>query len=256
MAVERRTTLAQNLAEVKAKIPPGIHLIVVTKTFTLSDAQILHELGVSEFGENRDQEGKEKAPLVPGKWHFQGQLQSNKLKSICSWADVIQTIDTERYVELVSKASNKTIEVFIQVSLDGELHRGGALPENLPKIADKIIVEDRIDQIPVLHVDAAEVTVLELLDILDRGEAGVLVMNEPTRGIDVGARADIYRIMREFCAQGHGLVVASSDLEEIVGLGDIVITMYRGRQVGMYTRDEVTMHRVVADITHPLEQAS
>ena len=62
--------------------------------------------------------------------------------------------------------------------------------------------------------------------------------------------------MREFCAQGHGLVVASSDLEEIVGLGDIVITMYRGRQVGMYTRDEVTMHRVVADITHPLEQAS
>ena len=88
---------------------------------------------------------------------------------------------------------------------------------------------------------------------IDRGEAGVLVMNEPTRGIDVGARADIYRIMREFCARGHALVMASSDLEEIVGLGDVVITMYRGRQVGAYARDEVTMHRIVADITHPAE---
>ena len=81
-------------------------------------------------------------------------------------------------------------------------------------------------------------------------------MNEPTRGIDVGARADIYRIMREFCALGHALVVTSSDLEEIVGLGDIVITMYRGKQVGVYSREEVTMHRVVSDITHPLETAA
>lgn len=142
MAVERRTTLAQNLAEVKAKIPAGIHLIVVTKAFPLSDAQILHELGVSEFGENRDQEGKEKAPSVPGKWHFQGQLQSNKLKSICSWADVIQTIDSTRYVQLVSKTAaelGKELEVFIQVSLDGSTHRGGALPEDLNAIADEIM---------------------------------------------------------------------------------------------------------------------
>lgn len=142
MALDRRTTLAQNLAAVKATIPEGIHLIVVTKTFPLSDAQILHELGVSEFGENRDQEGKAKAPLVPGKWHFQGQLQSNKLKSICSWADVIQTIDTTRYVQLVSKAaseSSRELEVFIQVSLDGSTHRGGALPEDLNAIADEIM---------------------------------------------------------------------------------------------------------------------
>jgi ABC-type sugar transport system ATPase subunit len=91
---------------------------------------------------------------------------------------------------------------------------------------------------------------------LDRGETGVLVMNEPTRGIDVGARAEIYRIMREFCARGYALVMTSSDLEEIVGLGDIVITMYRGQQVGRYAREEVTMGRIVSDITHPLDAAS
>ena len=53
---------------------------------------------------------------------------------------------------------------------------------------------------------------------------GVLLMNEPTRGIDVGARAEIYRLMRTFCEEGYALVMASSDLEEIVGVGDVVIT--------------------------------
>ena len=50
--------------------------------------------------------------------------------------------------------------------------------------------------------------------------------------------------------------MASSDLEEIVGLGDVVITLYRGRQVGLYRRSEVSMHRIVADITHPAEAAT
>ena len=88
---------------------------------------------------------------------------------------------------------------------------------------------------------------------IDRGAGagGILVLNEPTRGIDVGARAEIYRLMRNFCDASCALVLASSDLEEIIGLGDVVITLYRGRQVGCYRRGEATMHRVVADITHP-----
>jgi ABC-type sugar transport system ATPase subunit len=82
---------------------------------------------------------------------------------------------------------------------------------------------------------------------------GVLLMNEPTRGIDVGARAEIYRLMRRFCDEGYALVLASSDLEEIVGVGDVVITLYRGLQVGRYRRGEADMHRIVADITRPVD---
>jgi ABC-type sugar transport system ATPase subunit len=89
---------------------------------------------------------------------------------------------------------------------------------------------------------------------IDRGTSGVLVMNEPTRGIDVGARADIYRIMRRFCEQGYAVMMTSSDLEEIIGLGDTIITMFRGRQVGIYGRHDVTMARLVADITHPADE--
>ena len=133
--------MSENLAEIKATIPQGVHLIVVTKTFPVSDVQILHELGITEFGENRDQEGKIKAPLVPAKWHFQGQMQSNKLRSICEWADVIQTVDSLRYVDLLSKVAQKSKEVFIQVSLDeagGSEIRGGALPSEINQIADQI----------------------------------------------------------------------------------------------------------------------
>ena len=81
--------------------------------------------------------------------------------------------------------------------------------------------------------------------------AGVLLMNEPTRGIDVGARAEIYQLMRTLCDAGYVLIMASSDLEEVVGLSDIVVTMYRGRQVARYERGEVNMSAILADITHP-----
>ena len=86
---------------------------------------------------------------------------------------------------------------------------------------------------------------------LARERPGLLLMNEPTRGVDVGARAEIYRLMREFCAQGYALVMMSSDLEEVVGVADIVVTMYRGRTVDTYVGDAIDMGKILADITHP-----
>jgi len=83
--------------------------------------------------------------------------------------------------------------------------------------------------------------------------AGVLLMNEPTRGIDVGARAEIYRIMRKLCDLGAALIMTSSDLEEVVGIADIVITLYRGRVVARYERDRIAMSSILGDITHPLQ---
>src|SRR5579863_573418 len=82
-------------------------------------------------------------------------------------------------------------------------------------------------------------------------EPGVLLMNEPTRGVDVGARAEIYRLIRQFCDRGYCVVMASSDIEELLGMADVVVSMYRGRQVAKYRRGEADIQRVLADITHP-----
>ena len=137
LAVDRKSEIAENLAKVRQSIPAEVNLIVVTKTFPASYVEILKQLGVNDFGENKDQEGRAKSAIVPGKWHFQGQIQSNKLKSICNWADTIHSIDEIRHVEMLKKFG-KALEVFIQVSLDGGENRGGCDPEQLNSIAEVV----------------------------------------------------------------------------------------------------------------------
>ncbi|OGA18968.1 MAG: hypothetical protein A3G25_00910 [Betaproteobacteria bacterium RIFCSPLOWO2_12_FULL_63_13] len=77
---------------------------------------------------------------------------------------------------------------------------------------------------------------------------GVLLMNEPTRGVDVGARAEIYVLMRRLCNQGYAILMTSADIEEVVGMSDIVVTMYRGAKVAEYAGDAIDRTRVLSDI--------
>ena len=125
-------------ANIAAVADHDVTLIAVTKTFPVSDAQILHDLGVNNFGENRDAEGAEKAAIVPGTWHFQGQIQSNKLKSITSWASVIHSLDDPRHFEIIERVAPHPLTIFLQVSLDGAHHRGGAGLEELYSLAELV----------------------------------------------------------------------------------------------------------------------
>jgi pyridoxal phosphate enzyme (YggS family) len=140
--MNRTEELSQNLQLVRSKIAAvarhEVTLIAVTKTFPVSDAQILHDLDVRNFGENRDAEGAEKSALVSGTWHFQGQIQSNKLKSITSWASVIHSLDDPRHFEIIEKVAPHPLQIFLQVSLDGAHHRGGAGLEDLYSLAASV----------------------------------------------------------------------------------------------------------------------
>jgi len=119
-----------------------ITLIAVTKTFPVSDIEILYSLGIREFGENRDQEASAKVSLLPGdvKWHFQGQIQSNKLKSITSWASYIHSVDQFKYAQIISQHSGDIEKpIFIQVSLDKPPQsRSGVHPSDLLELAGAI----------------------------------------------------------------------------------------------------------------------
>jgi ABC-type sugar transport system ATPase subunit len=86
--------------------------------------------------------------------------------------------------------------------------------------------------------------------LIEEAQPGTLLLNEPTRGVDVGARAEIYRLVRRFCDQGWCVIIASSDLEEVLGMGDRIVTLYRGRRVASYGRGAVSMHAILSDITH------
>ena len=157
----RKDEIAQSLQEVKERIqsaaasvnrnPNEISLIVVTKTFPISDIEILRDLGEANFGENRDQEAGPKAQAIPATWHFQGQIQSNKIKSICEWADVIHSISSEKEI-LKFAQSPRRHQVFLQVSLDGQEGRGGASPSDLAQIADLVNQSNNLELLGLMAV--------------------------------------------------------------------------------------------------------
>lgn len=140
--MNRQEELNHNLLRVKERIKSiadhEVTLIVVTKTFPLSDVQILYELGVRDFGENRDSEGKQKAEKIDANWHFQGQIQGNKIKSVTHWANVIHSLDELRHFEMIEKFSTHPLSIFLQFSIDGSESRGGASLEQLLALAEII----------------------------------------------------------------------------------------------------------------------
>ena len=76
-------------------------------------------------------------------------------------------------------------------------------------------------------------------------EPPVLLLDEPTRGIDVGARADIYRLIAEFAAEGLAVLFASSDLPEVVGLAHRVLVCRAGSIVGELTGEEIDEENIM-----------
>ena len=81
----------------------------------------------------------------------------------------------------------------------------------------------------------------------------VILVNEPTRGVDVGARAEIYQKLRELADEGSAIVFASTDLQEIVGLSDRVVTFYRGMQISEIELADMSPALVLEQITHPFD---
>ena len=74
----------------------------------------------------------------------------------------------------------------------------------------------------------------------------VLLMDEPSRGIDIGAKADVFRIMRSLAAQGIGIVFVTSDLDEVMALSDRIAVMSHGRLTALLDRAEATEAAIVA----------
>ena len=156
----RRAEIASSLMRIKGDLPDTATLIVVTKTFPLSDVEILYELGERNFGENRDEEGSEKSQALPKDtiWHFQGNLQSNKIRSIVSWADFIHSLDDESHARKINEVAlslGKTQKLFLQVNLDsgiGNENRSGVQPSEFERVSDALLSLRNIDLVGVMGV--------------------------------------------------------------------------------------------------------
>ena len=74
----------------------------------------------------------------------------------------------------------------------------------------------------------------------------VLLMDEPTRGIDVGAKGEMFAVMRRLADEGMAIVMVSSELEEVVELADRVLVLAKGQQAAILERGELSLERVLA----------
>ncbi|MFB7516044.1 YggS family pyridoxal phosphate-dependent enzyme [Streptomyces sp. NPDC056144] len=164
---DRKAELAENLDRVEARIAAAcaaagrpreeVTLVVVTKTYPASDVRLLHGLGVRHVAENRDQDAAPKAAACADldlKWHFVGQLQTNKVRSVVGYADVVQSVDRVKLVSSLSAAAEKEgreLGCLLQVALDAEVGergaRGGVSPEGIEELAAAV------DAAPALRLD-------------------------------------------------------------------------------------------------------
>ena len=84
----------------------------------------------------------------------------------------------------------------------------------------------------------------------------ILLVNEPTRGVDVGAKSEIYQRMRELANKGTTIVFASTDIQEITYLPDRVITFYQGLMIGEFSEKNIETTNIIKQITDPFNETN
>jgi len=145
--------------------PDELTLIVVTKNHPAQLVFDLLDLGARDFGENRDQEAAPKAAEVRGRsevlhrWHFIGQLQSNKVKSVVSYATSVHSLDRQSLLDSLGKATHERevpLDVFIQLNLTEDEGRGGIQPVNLAPFAERVLGHPGLNLVGVMGVAALD----------------------------------------------------------------------------------------------------
>ena len=169
------TELAQRLGVVREKIalaaknasrPVGdIQLVVVTKNHGADLVLDLLRLGESNFGENKDQEASAKAELVKSQldsslptptWHFVGQLQSNKVRSMLHYSEVLHSLDRDsllkELIKQLAKSPDQKLKTFIELNLTEDPNRGGVNPQDLKEFAHKVSACQQLELLGVMGV--------------------------------------------------------------------------------------------------------
>lgn len=156
--MNRRDELVANLTLVRGRIeraahaagrnPDEIKLLPVTKHHPIEDIELLFELGIYEVGENKDQEAREKATLLPEmNFHMIGQVQTKKANSVARWATTVQSVDSLKLAHSLNKGAGLAIDrgqrkgplgCMVQMSMDGNIARGGAQEAEIETLAEVI----------------------------------------------------------------------------------------------------------------------
>jgi pyridoxal phosphate enzyme (YggS family) len=205
----RRDELRGRLASVQERIavacaaagrdPGEVTLVAITKTYPASDVRRLFELGVRDVGENRDQEAAPKAAecadLAPDlTWHFVGQLQTNKCASVVRYARVVHSVDRLRLARALGRQARKAgrvITCLVQVSLDADPGRGGAVPAQVPELAAAVAAEESLLLGGVMAIAPLGVPPVRAFALLPAAAAAVREVRPEAVMISAGMTGDM-----------------------------------------------------------------
>ena len=146
--------------------PEEITLVVVSKNHPHQLVLDLLELGARDFGENRDQEANPKAKQVAIEsdqvfnWHFIGQLQTNKVKSVLEYANFLHSLDrTSLLDELIKRTAERTtpLKVFVQVNMTEDPERGGVNPLDLMAFSERVLTSPGLELVGLMGVGGLDV---------------------------------------------------------------------------------------------------
>ena len=143
-----------------------VELVVITKMHSVAVPQELYQLGHRVFGENKDQEAGPKARelrelgAADARWHFVGQLQTNKVKTVLDYASCIHSIDRASLVKELGKQLEKRddqISGFIELNLTDDPGRGGVAPVEMMSLAESLAEIGRVKILGVMAVAGLDV---------------------------------------------------------------------------------------------------
>ncbi|WP_458778873.1 YggS family pyridoxal phosphate-dependent enzyme [Arthrobacter sp. D3-16] len=200
-AVRGRISAASRTAGREGNLPT---LIVVTKFHPAEDIRRLAALGITDVGENRDQEAAAKAEQLAEcglAWHFVGQLQTKKAKSVLRYVAAVHSVDRPQLVDALAKAAmaerdatgRAPLECFIQVSLedDAGTHRGGAAPGEVGMLAERIAAAGSLNLAGVMAVAPLGAPPEPAFEKLAAVSAGLVAEHPGATAISAGMSQDL-----------------------------------------------------------------
>ena len=154
---------------------------------------------------------------------------------------------TESLFPVLSVRANTTIQILRRLGQLG-IVRGGRERRTVSDLAQRLRIRMASMEQPVLSLSGGNQQKVSLTRPFLRGAVKVILAEEPTQGVDVGARFDIYEALREKASEGVAIIVKSSDPLELAGLCDRVVVMSRGRVVDAIERAALGERRIVEAI--------
>jgi pyridoxal phosphate enzyme (YggS family) len=217
---ERRARVAAGITKVRSRIAAAcasagravdeVTLVGVAKTYPADDVRLLVELGIHDIGENRDQEARGKVAACGDldiRWHFIGQLQTNKASSVARYAAMVHSVDRPALVSALGAAAGRVervLDCLVQVNLDADpvvSRRGGAAPADVPALADQLAATPGLRLAGVMavapaHTRGSESAAFAAFERLAEIAARVRAAHPDARVISAGMSADLVPAIR------------------------------------------------------------